>query len=529
VSLVIRRISESVTEADRVRLENAFGPDPDLGSRHDIGRRLELSDGRVLSIRRLALSDDSGDSDGDLWIFRDDTHLAALEAETAELRERLASAQQSQFFLLRAMRSLAGASGYEETVELLADVSTPVLGDLFVIDILDERDRIVRIISRHADTALQPAADRLISEFPPEPDSGEPSIEVIRTGRSSWAHEISDELLRAWTRSEAHFQLVKQLNFASYICVPLFLDESVIGAVTLVSAGSGRRYQPEELALVEVLADPIAQVVSRGRRYDEQRGIAQILQTSLLPASLPEIPGITVAARYVPGTRGAEVGGDFYDVMLTPTGAVGMMVGDVAGHDPAAAAAMGQLRAASRALAGQVRTPAELVDLMSSSWDLIGIDLMATVAYGRLNSTSGHLQLASAGHPPPIYVSHGRAEVLRFEPAPPLGVGGPPLPIPMAASDPRRSDPGHGPPPRTAEWSGTMSPGDLLLLYTDGLVERRDRPIEDGIALLAEAAAAKWHGNPGDLCDHLISQLTEGQELSDDVALLAIGFEGPPA
>ena len=161
-----------------------------------------------------------------------------------------------------------------------------------------------------------------------------------------------------------------------------------------------------------------------------------------------------------------------------------MIVGDVAGHDPSAAVAMGQVRSASRALAGQVRTPAELVDLMRSSWELMGIDRMATVLYGRLDVSSGDLMLASAGHPPPILVSGGRAEVIRLEPAPPLGVPGAtpiPLPLPLPLAHPARAwAPVQASRGGAVGWNGRLSPGEVLLLYTDGLVERRNRPDAGG-------------------------------------------------
>jgi serine/threonine-protein kinase RsbW len=295
--------------------------------------------------------------------------------------------------------------------------------------------------------------------------------------------------------------------------------------VTLVSSGSGRHFDLNDLALIEALSIPVAQVVTRAMQYEQQHGIARVLQTKLLPPSLPEIAGISVAARYVAGTLGAEVGGDFYDVVRTPSGAVGMVVGDVAGHDPSAAVAMGQVRSASRALAGQVRTPAQLVDLMRSSWELIGVDRMATVLYGRLDVSSGELMLASAGHPPPILVSDGRATVIHLEPAPPFGAPGG-IPLPLALPDPSRPvAPLEDTPGGAVGWVGRLSPGQVLLLYTDGLVERRNRPMQEGTAALTELAAQAWSGDAGELCDVIISQLAAGPERSDDVALLAVSME----
>ncbi len=448
----------------------------------------------------------------------------------------LHAAQRAQAFLLRAAGALAGTSGYLETIERMAEVALPVLGDLFLIDVVDDRGDITRVLARHADPAMQAATDRLMSEFAPDAESPDPCVQAIRTRRSRWSASTSDAFLRATTRDESHYALLKHLDFTSYMCVPFFDGDKVLGAVTLACSGSGRRFDLEDLALVEALSAPVAQVVMRALQYEQQHGIARVLQTNLLPPSLPQIDGLAVAARYVAGTRGAEVGGDFYDLMRTPSGAVGMMVGDVAGHDPAAAVAMGQVRTASRALAGQVRTPAELVDLMRSSWDLIGVDRMATVIYGRLDMSTGELMLASAGHPPPIVVSGGRATLIRLDPAPPLGApGGLPLPLPLphpaGAAPPETARHGSGgsagSPVSTAGatgWSGRLVAGEVLLLYTDGLVEKRNRPMQEGTAALTELAAHVWNGDPEELCDAIISRLAAGPERSDDIALLAVSI-----
>jgi len=196
----------------------------------------------------------------------------------------------------------------------------------------------------------------------------------------------------------------------------------------------------------------------------------------------------------------------------TRDGAVFMMVGDAAGHDPAAAAAMGQIRSASRALAGQVGSPAELVDLVRSSWDMIGIERMATVVYGRLQPSTGRLSLASAGHPPAILARGGSARVVELEPAPPFGAPGgpPPSAIPQSV---------------TEEWSGKLSRGEVLLLYTDGLVERRNRPMQEGITRLRELAATAWNGDPEVLCDVVISQMVADRDRFDDVAVLCVSLQ----
>ena len=497
-------------------------------------RSFDLMDGRTVAVFQTEAIDEHGAFHGRVWLFRDDAAKLATDAGVSDLLARLAAAERTQGYLLTAMNALAGASGYVETVERLADVALPVLGDLFLIDVLDERQRAVRVLSRHVDRSKQPLADRLRYEFAPAHDGLEPTLEVMRTGKSHWSRDMSDDFLRKTTQNHEHYELARELGYTSYLCVPLFYEERVLGSVTLISAGSGRRYTPDDLALVELLAYPVAQVVSRGLRYDRQRGIARSLQTSLLPSSVPDLPGLSVATRDVAGTWGADVGGDFYDVIRMPSGAIGMMIGDVAGHDPAAAAAMGQVRAASRALAGQVRTPAQLVALMRSSWELIGIDRMATVIYGRLDPRTGELCLSSAGHPPPVLVTGQKARVVPLSPEPPLGAPGEVDPLPVPPLVPERiasSDSPNRPvaAPRGDDaintgWFTKMSNGDVLVLYTDGLVERRDRPVQDGISALEQLVQDAWDGDPEALCDVIIQRLASAPDRSDDVALMVISL-----
>jgi PAS domain-containing protein len=524
LSEVIGRISAWVDDPTKFEAEllhtHASRPSDPASGRDVFHPTFTLVDGRTITSYTEPALDSSGNHLGRVWFFRDDAELLANQAERADLLDRLQASERAQAFLLHASGALAGTSGYVETVERLGDVAIPILGDIFLIDVLDDRGRPVRVIARHADPTMQPATDRLLFEFAPEADGPEPSVEVMATRRSRWSANMNDATLRATARDQNHFQLLKELDFTSYMCVPLMVDDTVFGAVTLVSAGSGRHFGTDDLALVEALAYPVAQVVTRALQYEQQHGIARVLQTNLLPQSLPEIPGLAISSRYVAGTQGSEVGGDFYDVMRTPSGAVGMMVGDVAGHDPAAAAAMGQVRSSSRALAGQVRTPAELVDVMRASWDLIGVDQMVTVLYGRLDLPTGRLMLASAGHPPPVLVSNGHASVLRLEPAPPFGVpGGPPLPPPGTRPNERSEDSG------AVGWEGKLCPGDVLVLYTDGLIERRNRPMQEGLSALTELAASAWNGDPEELCDAIIAGLAGGPDLADDVALLAVSIK----
>lgn len=431
--------------------------------------------------------------------------LAWGEDDRAALLDQLQAAQRSQAFLLQAANALARTSGYAETLRRLAAVAVPTLGDVCLIDVVGENGGLDRMAARHADPHRQALVDELERLYPPDPAGAHPSADVIRTGRSRSSPTMSDEFLQATCQDQRHFELTKTLGFTSYMTVPLTTDGEVLGAVTLVSAGSGRRFGAADLALAEDLASQVAAVIAKARRYDQEHNIAQLLQAHLLPDELPEVPGLDIAVRYLPGSSAAEVGGDFYDVVVLPTGHLGVTIGDVAGHDAEAAAIMGQLRSAARALAGQVGQPGELVAALQRSWDLLGFDRIATAIFARLNTGSGRLVMVSAGHPPPLLIGPGGAGYLPVPPSGPLG----------------------GPTSEIVDWRGRLEPGETLLLYTDGLIEQRSHTIDEGMIELARSAAG-GPSDPEQLCDRLLAGLAADRE--DDVAILAIRrWRSPPS
>ncbi|HEY1276297.1 MAG TPA: SpoIIE family protein phosphatase [Thermoleophilaceae bacterium] len=234
--------------------------------------------------------------------------------------------------------------------------------------------------------------------------------------------------------------------------------------------------------------------------YEREHRVAETLQRSLLPERLPEIEGVGLAARYLPAGRGAAIGGDWYDVLESKDGRVALVVGDVVGHGLRAAAVMGQLRNAFRAYGLVEHSPAEVMSRINRLV-MSGVEeVMATVLYLVLDRETGHVTLTSAGHPPPLVLGHHDPYFLE---------GG--RSVPVGAADPAVF----------RETEATLAPGSTLLLYTDGLVERRDVPLEDRMHQLAAAAAAAG-GELEDLCDQILAGVLGPNEPSDDVALLAV-------
>jgi PAS domain S-box-containing protein len=234
--------------------------------------------------------------------------------------------------------------------------------------------------------------------------------------------------------------------------------------------------------------------------YQREHKIAETLQRSLLPERLPQIEGVELAARYLPGSRGASIGGDWYDVLERPDGRVALVVGDVVGHGLRAAAAMGQLRNAFRAYGLVEASPSEVVARINRLV-MSGVeDVMATVLYLVLDRETGELWFSAAGHPPPLVLGPDGPRFLE---------GG--RSVPIGASDPAVF----------REASAVLPPGSSLLLYTDGLVERRDQALDRGLENLAAVAGAGDEGLDA-LCERVIEAALARGEPGDDVALLAV-------
>jgi PAS domain S-box-containing protein len=234
--------------------------------------------------------------------------------------------------------------------------------------------------------------------------------------------------------------------------------------------------------------------------YQREHKIAETLQRSLLPERLPQIEGLELAARYLPGARGAAIGGDWYDVLERPDGRVALVVGDVVGHGLRAAATMGQLRNAFRAYGLVESSPSEVVARINRLV-MSGVeDVMATVLYMVLDRETGELSFSAAGHPPPLVLAPDGPHFLE---------GG--RSVPIGASDPAVF----------REATAVLPPGSSLLLYTDGLVERRDEPLDQRLDKLAAVAGAAGEGLDV-LCERVIGAVLGEGDPGDDVALLVV-------
>jgi anti-sigma regulatory factor (Ser/Thr protein kinase) len=248
---------------------------------------------------------------------------------------------------------------------------------------------------------------------------------------------------------------------------------------------------------VDVLARQAAVALENALLYQRERGIAETLQRSLLPAALPEIPGLALDARYLPG-RPHAVGGDWYDVFLLPSGQLGLAMGDVAGRGVWAAAVMGQLRNALRAFALDGDPPALVAARLNR---FIPAGTMATLLYLVFDLDTMEARYVNLGHVPPVVVTPQRVASFLDGGAPPLGA---------KLWSTYRED------------STVLTPGSMIVLYTDGLVESRGVSIDDGLNRQAHAIAEKYNGDVAGLLDHVLANVGSTTNVEDDIAVLAL-------
>ncbi len=285
----------------------------------------------------------------------------------------------------------------------------------------------------------------------------------------------------------------------SWAFLPLIASNRPVG-VCMLAFDDVHRFPDEERGVLTALGGLIAQALERARLYDAEFALARGLQSALLPHRLPTLPGLRVTGRYLPGTRGMDIGGDWYDVI--PTGdEVALIVGDVEGHNVAAAAAMGQLRSAVRAFVTAGHRPSDVVaDTNRLHMDLDPA-LLASCCFARFHPRSGMVRIVRAGHLPPLLrLPDGQAEVLDVP-------GGPLLGIDAAA--------------RFPESELRLVPGSVLALYTDGLIERRHSDIGSDIDRLRASLAHMGGSRLEDLADGLLRDACRSSpDRADDIALL---------
>jgi GAF domain-containing protein/anti-sigma regulatory factor (Ser/Thr protein kinase) len=300
--------------------------------------------------------------------------------------------------------------------------------------------------------------------------------------------------------------ILREKRICSLLGVPLIVEGTLIG-VMHVGSLTPRRFGPSDLAVLQLAAARAAPAIERAQllaALEHEHNVSMVLQRSLLPKRLVDVAGVGVAARYLPARE--EVGGDWYDVFELPRGRVGVVIGDVVGHGIAAAALMGRLRTALHSYAIESHGPGRTLELVDRFVQSLSEPAMATAAYAVFDTYTSKISYATAGHLPPIAISGADSRVLEVTPAPPLGA------FPYG---------------RCPEHELELASGEMLFLYTDGLVERRGTPLNVGIDALLEAV--RDARSPEEACTLALSALVPRDGLRDDVAIVALQNAAVPA
>jgi serine phosphatase RsbU (regulator of sigma subunit) len=418
------------------------------------------------------------------------------DAETGRLR-----------YLDSATRRIARGMSLDETLTELGAAAVPLFADLAVVHLLDPLP--VGDVSRTAPALLRlhsvHPSPQPVPEVPPHAVKGGPA-RLLQAGRPVFgngpgAAEAAAELLAAAGLPE------EVPPGRRTIVAPLRGRRHVLGSVLLLRRRGRRAFTGDDLLVASQLATHAALGVDKALTHGHEASVADTLQRTMLPPSLPALVGVRLASRYLPASRTAEVGGDWYDAIPLPGNRVALVIGDVMGHSLTSAAIMGQLRTVVQTLAGLDLPPHEVLHHLDEQAGRLGSQHLATCLYAVYDPVSRRLLMANAGHPPPLLLHpDGTAEALVLPSGVPIGVGGGDF--------------------ETIEMPAPV--GATLLLYTDGLVESRDSDILAGMARLRHRMRALGADGPPPLeplCEAALGLLDEvGRE--DDVALLAARFEG---
>jgi PAS domain S-box-containing protein len=413
-----------------------------------------------------------------------------------------------QRLLVETGEALASSLDSRSTLQQVADLCVPELADWCAVSLPDEQQQLRTVAVAHSDPGKVALAWRVGERYPVALDEPGGAAQVFRDHSAVCTNDITDEMLMAAAKDEEHLEALRGLGMHAALVVPMISGGRSIGVLSLVSAESARSFGEEDAALASELARRAATAVENARLYTERSNIARTLQTSLLPDALPHLPGWRTATLYRPAGDENQVGGDFYEA-IPLDGDWMLVVGDVTGRGAPAAALTGLMR-------HTLRTAATLTGSASRALDKLNADLIArpqlslcTAVCLVVRDRDVHTQatILCAGHPPPILVRGGAAEEIgRFGPM--LG----------AYTD--------------ARWeplSLSVRPGDVLVLYSDGLLDATGAEDRFGVERLRQALTGA--SGADDAMARIKRELAEFQvgAQADDTAVLVVERVGRPA
>jgi anti-anti-sigma factor len=450
--------------------------------------------GRVIGLLAAARRGDSPALDpADLALLAEVGQRAAIALDNASLLAAETDARRTAEELTLVVTALSGATTVTQVTEVIFDYFGQ-LGAIHTVVALRAGDHLT-LADSPRQAGSRGAAPRTETPRWPRLDAPHPLAHAVRTGQPVWS----------WSPGSvpgADPPGPSEFGPPPDVVIPLRQAQETIGAIALRFPGGAADLSEPQRATVLTVAGQCAQALDRARLHQVEHEVADVLQRSLLPATLPGLARLDIAARYLPGTAHTQAGGDWYDLIPLDDGRLALAVGDVVGHGPPAAAIMGQLRSALAAYLLDGHSPAAALERLDRFAGRVPSAMGSTCACAILDRTNGELTWARAGHPPILLVDRdGGARALDAG-------GGTVLAVP-------------GRPPYREARAAVRS-GDSLLLFTDGLVERRGEVIDDGLDRLAVAADA-LRGRPADqLAEAVVARMVEDAAPDDDVALVVV-------
>ena len=419
-------------------------------------------------------------------------------------------AAESQRFLAEAGRILSSSLDYDDTITNVARLAVPRVGDWCGVDLVEEDGTTRSVVVAHVDPSKVEWAKELREKYPPEQREDRGLFKVLKTGESEVYPYIPRELLVETAIDDEHLRLIDEIGMQSAIIAPMTARGKTLGAITFVSAESGRIYGDDDVLLAEELAARCGIAVDNARLFSERTHIARTLQESLLPPELPQPPGLDVAARFRAAGEGYEVGGDFYDVFDVGSSRWAAVIGDVCGKGPEAAAITALARYTLRATAMTEQVPSRILATLNEAMLRQREDRrFSTVLYAAIDSPGNgngvHVRFSSGGHPLPLVLRAGGDAVEVGTPGTLLGI----------VADPELRDEDI-----------SLRPGDAVVLYTDGVTDASAPDHVHEPEELAEALRGRRYESADSIAERLLDIALDsgngGAVPRDDIAILVI-------